>query len=157
PDGAVKAVRTARDDAATPDIACCVRRELQQLRFPAPGRPIALEHVASYDPRSLQERYAGSLGKEDLRAVVQAHDAELRPCFDASVQQGLTHGGRVAVSFVIGPAGDVTRASVVEDTVGSPSAACCAVAKVRGWQFPKPNKGGPVHVTYPFDVQLGQP
>ncbi len=154
-EGSIHALRTVRDDAATPDVACCVRRELRRARLPAPGRPIALELETSFDPATLHERYSGTLGKEQLKAVMAAHERELNECYASAVQEGLHHEGRVTVRFVIGPGGDVSRASVVDDSVGSPSAACCFVQKLRTWQFPKPEKDGPVRVSYPFDIKLG--
>lgn len=154
-DGAIQAVRTVRDDASTPDVACCVRRELHRLRLPAPGRPIALELESVFDPASLHDRYSGSIAKDALRAVVAERTPELRACYDAAVKEGLRQGGRVTVRFVIAPSGDVPRATVIDDGVGSPSAACCFVEKVRGWRFPRPERGGSVHVTYPFDLELG--
>jgi hypothetical protein len=154
-DGAVKAVRTERDDASTPDVACCVRRELRQLKLPAPGRPLAIERVDTFDAAALKDRYGGSLPSEDIRAVAAAHNMELRNCYDGAVRDGLSHGGSVTLRFVIAPTGEVSRATVLEDSIGSPTAACCFVEKVHGWRFPQPQRGGPVFVTYPFVVQLG--
>jgi TonB family protein len=154
-DGTVGAVRTVRDDASTPAVACCVRRALRKVRLPAPGRPIALEHDSAFDAKSLHDRYGGSLAKDALRGVVAARSPELRTCYDAAVQEGLSHGGRVTLRFVIAPDGSVPRVAVVDDSVGSPRAACCVVEKLRGWQFPRPERAGALHVTYPFDLQLG--
>jgi hypothetical protein len=153
-DGTIAAVRT-RDDASVPDVACCVRRELRRARLPAPGRPLALELVSSLDPATLRERYGGTLAKEAIRGVVATHTPDLRTCYEAAFQQGLSHGGRLTVRFVIAPEGGVSRAAVVDDGLGSPSAACCFVEKLRAWQFPRPEKGGSVRVTYPVDVQPG--
>lgn len=154
-DGTLRALRTVHDDSTVPDLACCVRRALRGVRLPAPGRPIALELTHALDARTLHDRYAGELPREELRAALAEHSPELRACYDDAVERGLTHGGRVSVRFVIAPSGDVPRAAVVEDEVGAPSAACCLTEKVRSWKFRRPERDGPVWVTYPFDLQLG--
>lgn len=150
-DGTVKAVRTVSDEASNPDIACCVRRELRRARLPAPGRPIALEFVVPYDVPSKKE----GLSKEQLRPVVEAHSLEVRACYDAAAEKGLVHGGRLWVQFAIARDGTVANASVAEDDLGSPTAACCVVDKIRSWRFPAPKDGAPVTVIYPFLVLFG--
>jgi hypothetical protein len=148
-DGAIQSVRTVRDDSSAPAVACCVRHELRQARLPAPGRALALELVTAYDHPPPKR----TLGKEEIRAVVDAHLSEVRACYDAAASQA--HSGQLTLRFVIAAGGEVPRARVVEDGLGSPSAACCVVAKLRSWHFPAPPDGGVVPVTYPFVLHFG--
>ena len=45
-------------------------------------------------------------------------------------------GKRVVVSMVVLANGSVREATIVEDTLNSPAVRECALAQIRGWQFP---------------------
>jgi hypothetical protein len=54
------------------------------------------------------------------------------------------------VQFQIGSTGKVPSAVVSETDVKDGSVTNCIAQAVRRWQFPKPQSGGNVIVTYPF-------
>jgi hypothetical protein len=153
-EGAITSVRGEGEQSA--DVACCVRGALQHVRLPAPGRPLALALTSAYDAPTQKPGHVGGLRKDGIKAVITEHEHELPSCFEPALREGLSHGGSLTVRFVIAPGGEVARARIQSDEVGSPSAACCLVQKVRGWTFPKPEGDGPVVVTYPFVLQLGR-
>jgi periplasmic protein TonB len=44
--------------------------------------------------------------------------------------------GKLVVSMVVLANGSVSEATIVEDTLNSPAVRECALAQIRGWQFP---------------------
>ena len=58
--------------------------------------------------------------------------------------------GRVAIKFVISPTGSVMNAVVAQSDVGSDRVEKCIADTVRRIDFPAPEGGGLVIVTYPF-------
>jgi TonB family protein len=58
--------------------------------------------------------------------------------------------GRVIVSFVIAPSGEVQSALLGLSTIGYGRLQRCIVEAVRRWTFPAPSGGGVVGVNYPF-------
>jgi len=54
------------------------------------------------------------------------------------------------VQFTIAGLGNVIASMVQASTVNSPPVEQCIAQAVRRWEFPKPQGGGIVVVTYPF-------
>lgn len=99
----------------------------------------------------------GSLDKELIRKVIHANRGQIRFCYESQLNRFPKLNGKVAVKFVISPAGTVSTSSVAQSTVGNAELEACVANRVRGWQFPKPKGGGVVIVTYPFIfAQSGQ-
>jgi TonB family protein len=90
----------------------------------------------------------GSLDKELVRLIVYRHLGEVRRC--EGLQQRLP--GKVAVKFVIAPTGAVATAKVAETSVKNAELETCIVNRVKTWQFPMPDGGGVVIVTWPFEL-----
>jgi len=60
----------------------------------------------------------------------------------------------VAGKCIIAPTGAVQTAIKASSTVGNPQLEGCIVNAVRRWNFPAPEGGGIVAVTYPFLLQI---
>ncbi|HWU44092.1 MAG TPA: AgmX/PglI C-terminal domain-containing protein, partial [Bdellovibrio sp.] len=73
-------------------------------------------------------------------------------CYEKGLQAAPTIGGRVAVDFVIGPAGRITSAKVAQSSLGSRLVESCMLEKMRSWQFPRPVGKVNVDVLYPFEL-----
>lgn len=95
----------------------------------------------------------GSMDRELVRRVIQAHRGQLRACYESQLLRAQSLSGKVSVRFVIASTGAVTDAAVASSTVGSGELERCVVARVHSWTFPKPKGGGQVVVTYPFVFQ----
>ena len=75
----------------------------------------------------------------------------MKQCYERALKANPKLGGKVEVSFVIGPAGTVTKASVNGFDSGVDS---CIQAQVRGWRFEKPEEGS-AEFSIPFILRPG--
>jgi TonB family protein len=92
----------------------------------------------------------GALDRAIIRRVVRRHINEVRYCYEKELPSSPGLYGRVVARFTIAPNGRVMVARIKESTMGSPTVEGCIVKAVRRWQFPKPEGGGIVVVSYPF-------
>lgn len=92
----------------------------------------------------------GSLSKETIRRVINRHIAEVRYCYESQLNSRPDLQGRVAIKFVISPTGAVMNADVASSDVGSDRVDKCIADTLRRIDFPAPEGGGLVFVTYPF-------
>jgi TonB family protein len=92
----------------------------------------------------------GSLDKEIIRRIIRRHINEVRYCYEQELTKQHTLQGRVTLRLTIAPSGRVAASEVSQSTLGNDPAESCIAAAARGWQFPAPEGGGPVEVTYPF-------
>ena len=79
-----------------------------------------------------------------VEAAIAAHKPELRKCNVKDKQ------GRVVVGFSIDPKGQVGKASVEKSEVANPTMEACILDVIRAIQFPVPDQGDTIHITYPF-------
>jgi TonB family protein len=93
---------------------------------------------------------AGSLSKEVIRRVIQRHLNEVRFCYEQGLNQQPELAGRVAIRFMVNPAGAVQQAQVASSELNHPATEACIASAVRRWTFPAPDGGGYVTVSYPF-------
>ncbi len=94
----------------------------------------------------------GALDKEIIRRTVRRHLNEVRFCYEQALVARPTLAGRVVVQFTIAPTGRVLAALLQSTTLGAPAVDACVVGAVRRWEFPQPDGGGLVSVTYPFQL-----
>jgi hypothetical protein len=92
----------------------------------------------------------GGLSKDVIGRHIRDRQRQVLACYERELQKDPNLEGKLAVSFVIDGAGNVTEVTVLEDTLGQPEVARCAAAKIRGWRFPAPDGGGQVIVNYPW-------
>jgi len=95
----------------------------------------------------------GSLPKSVIQDVIADHIGEIRACYEHSLGGWPDLAGRVAVKFIIQPDGSVHPAAVASTTLRHKPTECCITNTMRIWQFPPPNGGGIVVVTYPFVLE----
>lgn len=101
--------------------------------------------ITSSDPTVI-----GSLDKELIRKVIRANKGQIKYCYESQLNRFPKLNGKVAVKFVISPAGSVSTSTVSQSTVGNAELEACVAGRVQTWIFPKPKGGGVVIVTYPF-------
>jgi hypothetical protein len=123
------------------DGAACMER----------GAPMAQTYPSQFRPPIGGSR--GSLKKRVIRKVIQHHIGEIRSCFVSSLLGWPDLAGRVAVKFIIQPDGNVGPLAVADTTLNNRAVECCILAAVRSWQFPAPEGGGIIVVTYPFVLE----
>lgn len=92
------------------------------------------------------------LDRDQIIAVINRHRGQIVYCYEKGLQAQPDIGGRVSVSFVIGPSGRVTKANVAQSSVGSRTVENCIVSRMKSWQFPQPVGRVHVDVLYPFEL-----
>lgn len=94
----------------------------------------------------------GGLDRDQIIAVINRNKGQIVYCYEKGLQATPTIGGRVAVNFVIGPAGKITTANVAQSSLGSRMVENCMLERMRTWQFPHPIGKVNVDVLYPFEL-----
>ena len=82
--------------------------------------------------------------------VIKEHQQEVKLCYEQELQKVLTLAGKLAVTFIIGPTGEVVDAKTAEVPSGFSQVNECLVKRLRRWKFPPPIGGGSVTVTFPW-------
>jgi hypothetical protein len=96
---------------------------------------------------------SGSLSKEVIRRVIGRHINEVKFCYEQGLTQRPDLQGRISIKFAIAPTGAVQFAGRAESTLENPKVDACIVQAVQRWNFPAPEGGGIVIVTYPFVLE----
>jgi TonB family protein len=94
----------------------------------------------------------GSLSKEVIRRRIREGINHVRNCFEEGFERNPCLGLLVVVKFIISPKGNVRKAWIVRSETGDRKVDKCVLRAVRKFEFPAPEGGGPVVVTYPFHV-----
>lgn len=97
----------------------------------------------------------GQLDRELIERVIRQHRREIVSCYESELQRNPTIEGRIVVSFVIDPSGQVARSSIGSTTMNNANVENCITLRVRRWRFPEPKGGGIVTVNYPFTFTSG--
>jgi TonB family protein len=114
---------------------------------PGGGRKIAASAVVVPEGDPAVE---GNLTKEEIEAVIRANLAQIKACYERSLQGKRDLAGKVKTAFTIGTDGRVSQSSIASSDLGDSPAENCIVGAIRRWKFPLPRGGGVVSVTYPF-------
>ncbi len=118
------------------------RRRLRRPRHPRPHGP------------SGQGRGPGALDKDIIRPHRSApHINEVRYCYKQALARDPNAKGRVAVQFTIGGTGKVPTAVVAGEHDEGPGRRLLHRPGGQALDFPKPEGGGSVIVSYPFVLE----
>ena len=151
PPAAPRAPATAATAAAdTPDPPPAGSKRLPSSIDCEPEPPLICQPPDCVSATGEAGRRIGSLDKEVIRAVIRAHLAEVRACYDAIAFTQTDAKGTMRVKLGIGPSGAVQTSCLVSSELGAASVDACVLERVLTWRFPAPDGGGWVIVTYPF-------
>ena len=92
----------------------------------------------------------GSLDKEIIRRIIRRHLNEVKFCYEKELMKKADLFGRVMIQFTISGTGQVIASIVQQSTMNNPPVEQCIAGAVKRWEFPKPQGGGIVIVSYPF-------
>src|SRR5262249_5693530 len=92
--------------------------------------------------------------KEIVRRIIRLHLNEVRYCYEQELPRHPELAGRLVVQFMVAGTGRVIS-SVLEktSTLANPRVGMCVTEAVGRWEFPRPEGGGLVQVSYPFQLQ----
>jgi len=71
-----------------------------------------------------------------LLAVIQRYAPGIQYCYGNELKREPTLKGKLVVAITVAASGEVTDATVVQNTTGSQRLAACALSQVRDWRFP---------------------
>lgn len=92
----------------------------------------------------------GALKKAEIDTVFSANKGRIQGCYDQGLKEDPDISGRVLLKVVIGNTGAVSKSEVKETTLNHADTEACMVEVAKSLQFPKPEGGGIVIVSYPF-------
>jgi hypothetical protein len=92
----------------------------------------------------------GGLAKDVIQREVRRAQPQLRTCYELSLQAQPEAGGKVTVAFQIGPDGHVRQSKVLNSELTWAPSLTCLLRVVDGLEFPPPQGGGNVDITYPL-------
>lgn len=92
----------------------------------------------------------GSLSREEIERVVNAHRNEIRYCYDQELKRNPGLNGKVTMKWTIVDGGLVDGARVKENTTGAASLANCIAGSLKDWRFPSPAQGSKAEVEWPW-------
>ena len=85
---------------------------------------------------SAQAQGSGYRSNESLLSVVRRYAPGIQFCYDNELRKKPGLRGKLVVAMVVLANGTVSEATIVEDTLNSPAVRACALAQIKGWQFP---------------------
>ncbi|MBC7371742.1 MAG: AgmX/PglI C-terminal domain-containing protein [Bdellovibrionaceae bacterium] len=103
--------------------------------------PIALAQEATVET---------GLDRDQIAAVINKNLGQVRFCYEQGLQAEPSLNGRVAVAFTIGGNGLVKSAGIDSSSMNSKIIEDCIMMRLKTWQFPLPQGGVDVKVSYPF-------
>ena len=85
-----------------------------------------------------------------IAGVIRRHLAGIQNAYNSALKKNPTLGsGKITVRFTITADGSVGSASIIQDTLNSPTLSGSILSRIRSWRFP-PVGAGSVTVVYPF-------
>lgn len=73
---------------------------------------------------------------ESLLSVVRRYAPGIQFCYDNELKKTPNLRGKIVVAITVLANGEVSDATVVENSLGSKSVTDCVLAQIRGWHFP---------------------
>lgn len=73
---------------------------------------------------------------ESLLGVVRRYAPGIQFCYDNELKKTPALRGKIVVAITVLANGEVSEATVVENSLGSRAVTECVVAQIRGWRFP---------------------
>ena len=94
----------------------------------------------------------GAVDASAILAAIIAHKDEFRYCYENELKTSgkKLMGGSVIPNFVIGASGRVTHVAIESDSLGNQNVRDCVGNVLKAIDFPVPNGGGIVQVSFPF-------
>jgi hypothetical protein len=122
-----------------------------------------VETAAKQKEQKIKLRIGGKLGSQaglgkidraSVSKTFRRRMGAVKYCYQKALQKNQEAGGKIVIQFTIGMAGRVTSIAVTHNDTGDANLGKCITGKVKGWRFPKPDKGA-VTFSFPFILKKG--
>jgi hypothetical protein len=135
----------------------CVAEKLAELTLPASTEgasariqfALAFAHPGSA-PTVQDPMILVGLDRSLIDPVIRADLAQIKRCYQLRLDDDPVLTGKLVVKFTIAKDGSVSAAAVKTSTLYDPTMEACVVERFERLQFPTPQGGGIVIVSYPF-------
>jgi TonB family protein len=94
--------------------------------------------------------YGDGLSKSLVGEYLGRYWSQFKWCYSRELDKDPNLYGKVTVTFTISEAGRVSEASVLNSSMNDMNVESCVLRTIRRINFPRPDGGGEVIVTYPF-------
>ncbi len=141
------------DDLESRDLEAPERQapDLEPTDAPHHAAPETPETPEGHEAHETLVDGQGHLDKLVIQRIVRAHINEIKVCYERLLEHDPEATGRLEVRFTVDDGGDVTAATITDGTLDDTELRSCVTAAVQRWKFPKPEGGGKVIITYPFN------
>lgn len=92
----------------------------------------------------------GGLDRDVIARIIKSQLGQIRYCYERQLSANPDLYGKVQVRFTIGAAGSVVTQTIGTSSLNNAMVEGCILRRIAGWQFPQPQGGTSVIVTYPF-------
>ncbi len=97
-----------------------------------------------------ESEITGGLDREVIAQYIRSQLGQILYCYERQLSARPDLFGKVAVNFIIGSTGSVETQKIGDSSLKDSKVEGCILQRVAKWQFPKPQGGMKVVVTYPF-------
>lgn len=149
-DGSVSESEMVGGEPRLKQTGDCIASRMRSWNFPKPGSADIV--IVTY-PFNLLAGDATRDFEPWITQVMEAGRPDVRRCYERALAQEPNAAGKVEISLVIGPKGNVVRAEATHNETAISELGCCIATMVRGWTFPKHDTDAGTVVTYPFFLQ----
>ena len=105
---------------------------------------------AAVGTESLSVIVLGSLSREEIERVVNAHRNEIQFCYQRELQKDPSLFGKISLKWTIVTGGVVQNIKKIENSTGSASLETCIRERLSTWAFPAPAGGSQAEVEWPW-------
>lgn len=135
----------------------CIAQHLLQFRVPPRVVGVVeLEFDFTADDEVLVWPAPQGLPKDVILKVIRSYEEEVHSCYQAYIPDHPTLSGKLTIAWTIGPTGRVLEAHIVVNSLVGGHVAECVYGRLMRWQFPAPEGGGIVNVTFPWVFKLAE-
>jgi len=92
----------------------------------------------------------GSLTREEIERVINAHRNEVQFCYQRALQADPQLSGKITFKWTIVDGGQVSGIRRLQNTTASTSLESCLRDKIQNWRFPSPARGSQAVVDWPW-------
>ena len=111
--------------------------------------PAPAESGAGDDPSAHGSAPGVNRTNASLLATIQRYAAGIQFCYESELAKEPGLRGKLVIAITVSAGGEVTEASVVQNTFGANRIASCALSQIRRWKFP-PIASGATSFQTPF-------
>jgi hypothetical protein len=104
-------------------------------------------------PPSQSASQLSAQARAPIQRELLAHRGEFRACYNTALEESPNLTGRLVIRFTVWPDGRARESSVVQDTLQNEGVNGCVLEHLAGIEFPAPEAGQAVTVTYPLNFR----